>query len=79
MTDSSNSTNPRASRLAGCSPQHRTGGYCYVKDHSRRAILAGIAAAPALAAPALALCGSDPIFAAIERHKATDVAAGLSF
>ena len=49
------------------------------KDHSRRAILAGIAAAPALTAPALALCGSDPIFAAIERHKATDVAAGLSF
>jgi hypothetical protein len=31
------------------------------KDHSRRAILAGVAAAPALAAPALALCGSDPI------------------
>jgi hypothetical protein len=30
------------------------------KDHSRRAILAGITAAPALA---LALCGSDPIFA----------------
>jgi hypothetical protein len=37
---------------------------------SRRAVLAGIAAAPALAAPALALSGPDPIFAAIERHKA---------
>jgi hypothetical protein len=38
---------------------------------SRRAVLAGIAAAPALAAPALAEIGSspDPIFAAIERHK----------
>jgi hypothetical protein len=38
----------------------------------RRAILAGIATAPALAAPALALssAGPDPIFAAIERHRA---------
>jgi hypothetical protein len=42
------------------------------KSHSRRAVLAGIAAAPALAAPALALtsAGPDPIFAAIERHRA---------
>ena len=39
------------------------------KSHSRRAILAGIAAASALAAPALALSGPDPIFAAIEAHK----------
>jgi hypothetical protein len=44
---------------------------------SRRAVLAGVAAAPALATPALALSGADrpreggdPIFAAIERHKA---------
>jgi hypothetical protein len=44
---------------------------------SRRAVLAGIAAAPALAGPTLALAGAgrpreggDPIFAAIERHKA---------
>jgi hypothetical protein len=37
---------------------------------SRRAVLAGLAAAPALAAPAFALGGPDPIFAAIERHKA---------
>jgi hypothetical protein len=38
---------------------------------SRRAILAGIAAAPALAASAIALTGpeTDPIFTAIERHK----------
>jgi hypothetical protein len=38
---------------------------------SRRAILAGIATAPALAAPALALTAAppDPIFAAIERHR----------
>jgi hypothetical protein len=36
----------------------------------RRAVLAGIATAPALAAPALALSGPDPIFAAIERHRA---------
>jgi hypothetical protein len=48
------------------------------KSHSRRAVLAGIATAPALAAPALALSGPDPIFAAIERHKATYVALGLS-
>ena len=44
---------------------------------SRRAFLAGIAAAPALAAPALALSSSgppDPIFAAIERYKASNVA-----
>jgi hypothetical protein len=42
-----------------------------MSNHSRRAVLAGIAAAPALAAPALALSGAgpDPIFAAIERHK----------
>jgi len=44
----------------------------------RRAVLAGIAAAPALAAPALALTGAgpDPIVAAIERHKASYVAFG---
>jgi hypothetical protein len=36
---------------------------------SRRAILAGIAASPALAAPALALSGPDPIFAAIEEYR----------
>jgi hypothetical protein len=41
------------------------------KIHSRRAILAGIAAVPALAAPAIALkgAGPDPIFAAIEHHR----------
>jgi hypothetical protein len=39
------------------------------KIHSRRAVLAGIAASPALAAPALALSGPDPIFAAIEAHE----------
>ena len=46
------------------------------KSHSRRAILAGIAAAPVLAAPALALssAGPDPIFALIERHKACNAA-----
>jgi hypothetical protein len=39
------------------------------KSHSRRAVLAGIATAPALAAaPALALSGPDPIFAAIEEY-----------
>ena len=42
-----------------------------MSTHSRRAILAGIAAMPALAAPALALSGPDPIFAAIETHRAT--------
>jgi hypothetical protein len=38
---------------------------------SRRAVLAGIATAPVLAAPALALSGAepDPIFAAIEHHR----------
>jgi hypothetical protein len=41
------------------------------KTTSRRAVLAGIATAPVLAAPALALAsaGPDPIIAAIERHK----------
>ena len=39
---------------------------------SRRAVLAGIATAPALAAPALALSGPDPIFALIEQHRAAD-------
>jgi hypothetical protein len=43
-----------------------------MSNHSRRTILAGIAASPALAAPALALSalGPDPIFAAIKRHRA---------
>ena len=41
-----------------------------MSNHSRRAVLAGIASAPALAAPALALPIADPIFAAIERHRA---------
>jgi hypothetical protein len=43
---------------------------------SRRAVLAGIASSPAFAAPALALSGAepDPIFAAIKRHKALNVA-----
>ncbi len=43
-----------------------------MSNHSRRAVLAGIAATPALAAPSLALSavGPDPIFAAIEHHKA---------
>jgi hypothetical protein len=42
------------------------------KSHSRRAILAGIATAPALATPTLALTSAypDPVFAAIERHRA---------
>ncbi len=46
------------------------------KSHSRRAILAGIAAAPALAAPVLALtsAGPDPIYAAIENHKGLNAA-----
>jgi hypothetical protein len=39
---------------------------------SRRAVLAGIAATPALAAPALVLSGPDPIFAAIENHRKLD-------
>jgi hypothetical protein len=41
---------------------------------NRRAVPAGIAAAPALAAPALALTAPDPIFAVIDRYK-TAVAA----
>jgi hypothetical protein len=39
------------------------------KSHSRRAILVGIAAAPALAGPPLALSGPDPILALIEQHR----------
>jgi hypothetical protein len=37
-----------------------------MSNHSRRAVLAGIATAPALA---LTSAGPDPIYAAIERHK----------
>jgi hypothetical protein len=50
-----------------------------MSNHSRRAILAGIAASPALAAPALALSvvGPDPIFALIDRHR-TALAAHLA-
>jgi hypothetical protein len=39
-----------------------------MSNHSRRAVVAGIAAAPTLAAPALALNEPDPIFAS-ERSK----------
>jgi hypothetical protein len=46
------------------------------KTTTRRAVLAGIAASPALVAPALALSGPDPIFAAIEHHKAVYAAFG---
>jgi hypothetical protein len=46
-----------------------------MSNHSRRAVLAGIATV-ALAAPALALTAgaADPIFAAIKRHRAAAVA-----
>jgi len=42
------------------------------KSHSRRAVLAGLAAAPALAGPTLAVTSAShgPISAAIERHRA---------
>ena len=36
---------------------------------SRRAVLAGAAALPALAMPAIASSASDPLFAAIEHHR----------
>jgi hypothetical protein len=36
---------------------------------TRRAVLAGLAAAPAAAVPAVAAAESDPIYAAIENHK----------
>jgi hypothetical protein len=51
---------------------HQPGEITMSETHSRRAVLAGIAAAPALAAPTLALTsgGPDPIFAAIKRHRA---------
>ena len=43
-----------------------------VSKPSRRAMLAGLAAAPVAGLPAIAgvVAGDDPIFAAIERHKA---------
>jgi hypothetical protein len=45
-----------------------------MRSTTRRAVLAGIATAPALAAPAIALgaepAEGDPIYAAIERHRA---------
>jgi hypothetical protein len=50
------------------------------KTTTRRAVLAGLATAPALAGPALALSSAappDPIFAAIEHHKACYVALAL--
>lgn len=40
---------------------------------TRRAVLAGAAALPALSVPALASIAGDPIFAAIERHRAAYV------
>ena len=43
---------------------------------SRRAILAGAAMLPAISLPALAAAEPDPIFAAIEKMKATDAAHG---
>lgn len=46
---------------------------------SRRAVLAGIATVPALAAPALAMSGPDPIFAAIELHRVAHAAYALGY
>jgi hypothetical protein len=43
---------------------------------TRRAILAGAAALPALSLPAIA--GTDPIFAAIENHRRADGACGAA-
>jgi hypothetical protein len=49
------------------------------KNTTRRAVLAGIAAAPAaLAAPALSGAWSDPIFAAIEAHGRADAKHGAA-
>jgi hypothetical protein len=48
---------------------------------SRRAVLAGIAASPALAAPALGLAAGgppDPVFAAIEAHRQADAQHGAA-
>lgn len=41
---------------------------------TRRAILAGVASLPVLALPAAAIAGPDPVFAAIERHRAAVLA-----
>lgn len=67
MTDSSHSTNPRGFPPWRVFTQEDE---AMPKSHSRRAILAGIAAAPTLPGPALALSEPDPIFAAIKRHRA---------
>jgi hypothetical protein len=56
--------------------QHQNQEVTPMSNHSRRAVLAGIATAPALAGPALALSGPDPIYSAIERHKAVYAAFG---
>jgi hypothetical protein len=41
---------------------------------SRRSVIVGTAALPALAMPAIASSASDPIFAAIERHRQIEAA-----
>jgi hypothetical protein len=41
---------------------------------SRRSVIVGAAALPALAMPAIASSASDPIFAAIERHRQIEAA-----
>jgi hypothetical protein len=62
MTAFSDSTNPSA---LPCVPNH---GEITMSAMSRRRLVAGTAALPALAVPALA--ANDPILAAIERHRA---------
>jgi hypothetical protein len=79
MTESTIAKNYPAFRLAVApvNKEHAT----MTTQHSRRAILAGAAALPALAViPAMALgsASNDPIFAAIECHRAADAAFWLS-
>jgi hypothetical protein len=41
-----------------------------MRDMNRRAVMAGVAAATVVPAGTLVAAGADPIFAAIEKHRA---------
>jgi hypothetical protein len=82
MRDDPNESISKNQRFAAWPVLHfstcKPGEIAMSKSHSRRAILAGIATAPALAAPAMALSGPDPIYAAIEAHRQADAKHGAA-
>ena len=73
MTDSTNTKKP-SGMPPGCGSHQQEHATMTSPSTSRRAILAGAAALPALAMPAIASATVDPIFAVIEHHRQKEAA-----